>query len=82
MKPSFHFSFLSDAEQITPQTTLQSFCHRNSLSDLRKLLHTWLSETLSANDTIYDDTHHRADLLYLYNELHRLLDTVFLQYDQ
>ncbi|HEY9262752.1 hypothetical protein [Chitinophaga sp.] len=54
------------------------FCDLFAPATARQTLWLWLSETLAAEDTQYEDVQHRADLLLFYHELLRLLDASYL----
>lgn len=77
-QPFFHHTHLSEQESIDPMLAIDRFFELFSPAIARQTLWLWLSETLAAEDTQYEDAHHRADLLVLYNELLRLLDANYL----
>ncbi|NML36360.1 hypothetical protein HHL17_04060 [Chitinophaga sp. G-6-1-13] len=78
MHPSiFQFTYLTPVEEADPFIPLHRFCDLMPLSEVRKTLNTWLTETLSAEDTIYEDTTERAQLLLTYNQLLSLFDAVY-----
>jgi hypothetical protein len=74
----FHYTHLSELESIDPMLAINRFCELFPPAAARQTLWLWLSETLAAEDTQYEDAQHRADLLLLYNELLRLLDANYL----
>ncbi len=74
----FHYTHLSEQESIDPMLAISRFCELFPPAAARQTLWLWLSETLAAEDTQYEDAQHRADLLLLYNELLRLLDANYL----
>ncbi|MBC9931475.1 hypothetical protein [Chitinophaga qingshengii] len=78
MNPSnFHFTYLTATEEADPIKALRHFCDLMPLQEIRKTLHLWLMETLSAEDTTYENTTERAQLLLTYNQLLSLLDAVY-----
>lgn len=60
--------------KIDAQQVISNFCELFPPETSRKILWLWLSETLSAADTQYEDAGHRADLLLFYDELLKLLE--------
>lgn len=77
-QPFFHYTHLSEQESTDPMLAINRFCELFPPAAARQTLWLWLSETLAAEDTQYEDAQHRADLLLLYNELLRLLDANYL----
>ncbi|MET3875397.1 hypothetical protein [Chitinophaga sp. OAE865] len=74
----FHYTHLSEQESVDPMLAISRFCELFPPAAARQTLWLWLSETLAAEDTQYEDAQHRADLLLLYNELLKLLDANYL----
>lgn len=74
----FHYTHLSEQEAMDPMLAISRFCDLFPPATTRQTLWLWLSETLAAEDTQYEDARHRADLLLLYNELLKLLDANYL----
>ncbi|PSL49497.1 hypothetical protein CLV51_101831 [Chitinophaga niastensis] len=76
--PFFHYSHLNAQESADPMLAVDRFCELFPPATARQILWLWLSETLAAEDTQYEDAQNRADLLLLYNELLRLLDANYI----
>ena len=76
--PFFQTSHLSSQESTDPMLAVNRFCELFPPAAAREILWQWLSETLTAEDTQYEDAQNRADLLLLYNELLRLLDANYI----
>lgn len=74
----FSHTHLSEQESTDPMLAIKHFCELFTPAAARQILWLWLSETLAAEDTQYENAQHRADLLLLYNELLRLLDANYL----
>lgn len=74
----FTLFHLSNPQLNTAREFIQQFCKHNDLQNLRKDLWSWLAETLTANDTLYENNQQRADLIYMYEQLQQLLDAVYL----
>lgn len=77
-QPFFHHTHLSEQESTDPMLVIDHFCELFPPATARETLWLWLSETLAAEDTQYEDAQHRADLLLFYHELLRLLDASYL----
>jgi len=77
-QPFFHHTHLSEQESTTPMLAIDHFCELFPPATARETLWLWLSETLTAPDTHYENAQHRADLLLFYHELLRLLDANYV----
>jgi hypothetical protein len=77
-QPFFQYTHLSEHESSEPMLAIDRFCELFPPAIARQTLWLWLSETLTAEDTQYENASHRADLLLFYNELLRLLDANYL----
>jgi hypothetical protein len=77
-EPFFHHTHLSGQESTNPMLAVNHFCDLFPPATARETLWLWLSETLAAEDTQYENAQHRADLLLFYHELLRLLDASYL----
>ena len=77
-QPFFHYTHLSEQESADPMLAIDHFCELFPPTTARESLWLWLSETLAAEDTQYENAQHRADLLLFYHELLRLLDASYL----
>ncbi|CAL1519347.1 hypothetical protein [Chitinophaga sp. MM2321] len=73
-------SHFSEDEHRDPVLAIDRFCQFFPQVKAHNLLWQWLSETLTAEGTEYDDVNSRADLLFFYSELIRLLDTNYILY--
>jgi hypothetical protein len=74
----FNHTHLSEQELQNPMLTIRHFCELFPPAIARNILWLWLSETLAAEDTHYENAQHRADLLLFFNELQKLLDANYL----
>ncbi|WP_212001204.1 hypothetical protein [Chitinophaga sp. HK235] len=78
MQPSmFHFTHLTPTEEANPYLTLHRFCMLMPLCEVRLIMHNWLMESLSAEDTIYEEAAERSQLLLMYNQLLSLIDAAY-----
>jgi hypothetical protein len=78
----FHHTHLSEQELKHPELAINRFCELFPLTDVRQALWLWLNETLTAQDTHYEDTRNRANLLVIYNQLLYLLDATYIMNHQ
>jgi hypothetical protein len=74
----FNHTYLNEKQIEHPEEVIHQFCELLSLKDVRHGLWLWLSETLAAPDTHYEDSGNRAELLFLYHQLLGVLDAVYL----
>ena len=81
-KSLFYHTHLNERELKHPQEVISRFCELFSLTDVREALWLWLTETLAAQDTHYEDAQHRANLLLIYNQLLCLLDATYIMNGQ
>ncbi|SFE96806.1 hypothetical protein SAMN05518672_11376 [Chitinophaga sp. CF118] len=78
----FHHTHLNEQELKHPELAINRFCELFPLTDVRQALWLWLNETLTAQDTHYEDTQNRANLLVIYNQLLYLLDATYIMNHQ
>jgi hypothetical protein len=74
----FHHTHLNEEQLAHPEQVIHQFCELLSLEDVRHGLWLWLTETIAAPDTHYEDRENRAELLFLYNQLLYVMDAVYL----
>ncbi|MBO9728981.1 MAG: hypothetical protein J7623_10145 [Chitinophaga sp.] len=76
--PFFYHTHLSEEESNDPTLVLAHFSELFPPTEARQTLWLWLSETLAAADTQYEDAQSRAELLLFYHEVLRLIDASYL----
>lgn len=70
--------FLTPEEMNEPREVIARFFEYAHLSDLRAQLWNWLSATVSG-DFISDlKSHERSEIMYLYNQLQKLIEANFI----
>jgi len=69
---------LTEEEKQNPSVVLTRFCNDYSLFELRDYHWNQLETCLTTDNTSFSEPEQRADLLYRYQQLEKVLEAIFL----